>query len=111
MTPIRCWTPSWWAVESVLRRPSRDSIRITDFTPADVFHLAEETGGEAVKSDRADTSFKEMVERIRLRYTLAYNPPESQPGTFRRVMVDLTPQARKWYPAAVLHARPGYWVK
>jgi VWFA-related protein len=82
-----------------------------DFTPADVFHLAEQTGGEAIKSDRADASFKEMVERIRLRYSLAYNPPEAKPGTFRRVTIDLTPQARKWYPAAVLHARPGYWVK
>lgn len=82
-----------------------------DFTPADVFRLAEETGGEAVKSDRADASFKDMVERIRLRYTLSYHPPEAQPGSFRRVTVDLTPQARKWYPAAVLHARPGYWVK
>jgi len=86
-------------------------VQTPDFTPADVFHLAEETGGEAIKSDRADTSFKEMVERIRLRYTLAYHPPEAKPGTFRHITVDLTPQARKWYPAAELHARPGYWVK
>lgn len=82
-----------------------------DFTPADVFHLAEETGGEAVKSDHAGAAFKDMVERIRLRYTLTYYPPEAAPGTFRGVTVELTPQARKWYPAAVLHARPGYWVK
>lgn len=82
-----------------------------DFTPADVFHLADETGGEAIKADRADASFKDMVERIRSRYTLAYHAPEAAQGTFRHVGVDLTPQARKWYPAAVVHARPGYWVK
>jgi hypothetical protein len=64
-----------------------------------------------VKSDRADASFKDMIERIRLRYTLAYHAPESQPGAFRHIAVDLTPQARKWYPAAVIHARRGYWVK
>ena len=82
-----------------------------DFTPADVFKLAEETGGEAVKVDRADKSFAEMVERIRSRYTLAYHAPGGTPGSFRHVAVDLTPEARKWYPAAVIHVRPGYWVK
>ncbi len=93
-------------------RPAPESAnRNADFTPADVFHLAEQTGGEAIKADRADTSFDRMVERIRLRYTLAYHAPEGKPGTFRHVGVDLTPQARQWYPAAVVHVRPGYWVK
>jgi VWFA-related protein len=91
--------------------PKPGEYRNPDFTPADVFKLAEETGGEAVKSDRADASFREMIERIRLRYTLAYHAPEAQPGAFRRITVDLTPEARKWYPAAVIHARRGYWVK
>jgi VWFA-related protein len=92
-------------------RPDAKAGQNTDFTPADVFHLAGETGGEAVKADRADTSFKEMVERIRSRYTLAYHAPEAQPGTYRHISVDLTAEARKWYPAAVIHARPGYFVK
>ncbi len=83
----------------------------TDFTPADVFHLADETGGEAIKADRADTSFKEMVERIRSRYTLAYHAPDAQPGSYRHISVELTTEARKWYPAAMIHARPGYFVK
>lgn len=90
--------------------PAKDGEN-PDFTPADVFKLADDTGGEAVKVDRADTSFAEMVERIRSRYTLAYHAPDAKPGTFRGVTVDLTPQARKWYPAAVIHVRPGYWVK
>jgi len=92
-------------------QPKPGHTQNPDFTPADVFHLADETGGEAIKADRADASFKDMVERIRSRYTLAYHAPEAAPGSFRHVGVDLTPQARKWYPAAVVHARPGYWVK
>ena len=92
-------------------RPEVKPGQNTDFTPADVFHLAEETGGEAIKADRADTSFREMVERIRLRYTLAYHAPEAAPGSFRHVGVELTAEAKKWYPAAVIHSRPGYWVK
>lgn len=82
-----------------------------DFTPADVFKLAEETGGEAVKVNSAARSFAEMVERIRSRYTLAYHAPEAKPGTYRQIAVTLTPDARKWYPAAIVRVRPGYWVK
>jgi len=92
-------------------QPKPGEYRNPDFTPADVFKLAEETGGEAVKSERADASFKDMIERIRLRYTLAYHAPEAPPGAFRHIIVDLTPQARKWYPAVVIHARSGQWVK
>jgi VWFA-related protein len=92
-------------------RPDVRPGQNTDFTPADVFRLADQTGGEAIKADRADTSFKEMVERIRSRYTLAYHAPDAQPGAYRHVTVDLTPNARKWYPAAVIHCRPGYIVK
>ena len=92
--------------------PVKDNeVRDPDTTPADVFKLSEETGGEAVKSDRAEASFKAMIERIRLRYTLAYHAPEAQPGAYRHITVDLTPQAKKWYPAAVVHARRGYVVK
>ncbi len=98
-------------VGRAIRPDQANTGQNTDFTPADVFHLAEETGGEAIKADRADTSFKEMVERIRSRYTLAYHAPEAQPGTYRHIAVDLTAEARKWYPAAVIHARPGYFVK
>lgn len=83
-----------------------------DFTPANVFKLAEETGGLAIKSDRADVTFRDMVERIRLRYMLAYHAPQSaQPGSFRHIHVELTPEARAFYPAAEVHARTGYWVK
>ncbi len=94
-----------------IRPAPEGAARDLDFTPADVFHLAEQTGGEAIKADRADASFDRMVERIRLRYTLAYHAPDGKPGTFRHISVDLTPAARQWYPAAVVHVRPGYWVK
>src|SRR5580692_9616147 len=41
-----------------------------DFTPADVFHLSEETGGEWVKAEQAGVSFNEMIGHIRSRYSL-----------------------------------------
>ncbi len=82
-----------------------------DFTPADVFHLAEETGGEWVKAERAETSFNEMIERIRSRYMLAYHEPSSQPGTFHHIGVTLTEAARRRHPLAELRSRNGYYAE
>ena len=79
-----------------------------DYTPADVYHLAEATGGEAIRVDQPELTFREMVERIRARYTLAYPEPHSTPGTFRHVRVTLTPDAQSRFPIAEVHSREGY---
>ena len=89
----------------------RASSTNPDLTPANVFHLAEETGGEWVKAGEANATFTEMIERIRSRYMLAYHEPESTPGAFRHITVDLSPQARKKYPSAELHTRNGYYAQ
>lgn len=78
-----------------------------DFTPPDVYHIADETGGEAVKADRVTTDFPSMIERIRTRYTIQYNMPANASG-FRNVRIELTPLAKARYPMAVIHARRGY---
>jgi len=82
-----------------------------DLTPANVFHLAEETGGEWVKAGEANATFTEMIDRIRSRYMLAYHEPEATPGAFRRITVNLSPEARKKYPSAELHTRTGYYAQ
>ena len=96
------------------RRPESDrSARYTnpDFTIADVFKIAEQTGGEAVKAEQAGRAFSEMMERIRTRYGLHYKPPEARSGTFRRIRVDLTPEARTRYPNAFIRHRSGYYAQ
>jgi VWFA-related protein len=83
-----------------------------DFTPADVFRLAEATGGEAVRAERAATFFPEMVARIRDRYTVSYHLPEgARAGQFRRLEVTLSPAARRLHPKAEVRARTGYYVR
>jgi hypothetical protein len=82
-----------------------------DYTPSNVMHLAEDTGGEWVKAERADQSFNEMIERIRSRYLLAYHEPASTPGLFRHLSVALTEAAKKRYPLAELRARSGYYAE
>ena len=83
-----------------------------DFTRSDVFHIAEETGGEAVKANRADASFRDMIESIRTRYSIQYAAPEAATaGSFRHIRVELAPDARRRYPNAWIRARTGYVVK
>jgi Ca-activated chloride channel family protein len=83
-----------------------------DYTPADVFKLADETGGEAVTANRAAAFFPQMVARIRDSYTLAYHVPAgAQPGQFRHISVELTPAARSLHLKAQVRARSGYYVK
>ena len=89
--------------------PRRGSYVNPDFTPSDVFKLAAETGGEALESGRLGESFRQMIERIRARYDIQYNAPESAPGVFHRVTVELTAEARKKHAGAVVRARGGYY--
>lgn len=82
-----------------------------DFTPANVYDLSEKTGGEWVKAENAGDSFKDMIERIRSRYMLAYHEPSSSPGMYRHITVRLDDSARKRYPGAELHSRSGYYAE
>jgi len=91
--------------------PSPGQYPDPDYTPANVFHVAEETGGEWVKAGEAGPTFNAMIERIRTRYMLSYHAPESQPGTFRRITVKLSPDAQKKYPAAEIRTRSGYYAQ
>jgi len=93
------------------RAPKPSMYPNPDFTPANVFHLAEETGGEWVKMGRADATFNEMIERIRSRYMLVYHAPEAPKGTFRHIEVALNADARRRFPSAELRFRNGYYAE
>ena len=81
----------------------------SDFSYPNVFRIAEETGGEAIASGKAET-FGEIIERLRTRYTLQYKAPVAAAGEFRKVAVELAAEARKRYPRAVVRARNGYYA-
>ncbi len=81
-----------------------------DFTPSDVFKLAEQTGGEALEARQAGQSFQLLIEHIRSRYRLQYAAPAAPPGAFRHIEVRLGGGARSRYPRAVLRARAGYYA-
>lgn len=86
-------------------------FRNPDFSYANVFGIAEETGGDTIKSDKAGDAFGEILERIRSRYSLHYGSPGGSPGTFHQIRVELAASARARYPKATLRFRKGYFVR
>ena len=72
--------------------------------------IAEKTGGDSIAADDAGPSFRDMMHRIRSRYSLYYPLPEGKPGSTRTIHVELTGEAAKQHPKARVRARTGYMV-
>jgi VWFA-related protein len=81
-----------------------------DFTPANVFRIARETGGEVLSGGDAGRRFRELLERIRSSYSLLLKPGQGETGTYRRLGVRLSEEARRRHPRAEVAARPGYYL-
>jgi len=81
-----------------------------EFTPPNVFKLAEETGGEVFTADKAGERFVEMMERVRLRYNLAIRPQTGVEGSFRHLEVRLSEAARERLGKVEINARTGYYT-
>jgi VWFA-related protein len=76
----------------------------------DMLGIAVKTGGEAVDADDPGHTFREMLRRIRKRYSIYYAMPAGKPGAARKVALDLSPQGRNRYPDAKVLARKGYLI-
>jgi VWFA-related protein len=85
--------------------------RNPDFSWADVFKLSAETGGEVLRTDRADEAFAKLLGNLRERYLITYDAPAAEPNQFRRVKVSLTKEAAKKYGKVLLRVRSGYYTR
>ena len=100
----------------VRKGPRPPAVRPTgytnpDFAPPDVFKISAQTGGEAVEGlGKIDVTFQKMIERARSRYFIQYPAPQAEPGMYRRVRVELSPEASRKYPGASIRARAGYYA-
>ncbi|HTS29781.1 MAG TPA: VWA domain-containing protein [Bryobacteraceae bacterium] len=70
--------------------------------------VAHKTGGEVVNADNPGHAFREMLHRIRKRYSIYYEMPRGIPGRSRTVSVELSEAALQRYPEARVLARKGY---
>jgi hypothetical protein len=72
--------------------------------------IAEDTGGDGVKFDDAGEGLRQMIHRLRRRYTLAYAMPDAVAGERREIEVQLAGDAARRYRQARVRARTGYIV-
>lgn len=86
-------------------------FRNPDFSYSDIFGIAEETGGDAIKSERAGEAFAQILDRIRSRYVLEYTSPGGDAGGYRLIRLELSPAVRARMPNASLRYRKGYYVR
>jgi VWFA-related protein len=85
----------------------------------DIDEVAQQTGGETIYLENAGpmrspaepyVEVRRAIQRMRRRYMLYYDMPESKPGERRRVSIELTPSAQGNHPGARVNARKGYVV-
>jgi VWFA-related protein len=81
-------------------------------SPGDVHKYAKATGGLVVESSdkTAPAKLAEMIDNLRLRYTLGYRPSvEKRQGTFCTIKVELAPDVKKLQKDVVVEAKQGYY--
>ncbi len=76
----------------------------------DMLGVARKTGGETVNADDPGHAFREMLRRMRKRYSIYYAMPADKPGAARQVAVELTAAMKSRYPNAEVLARKGYLI-
>jgi len=84
--------------------------RNPDFSWADVFKISAETGGEVLRTDRADEAFARLLGNLRERYLITYAAPVAAPNQFRRIRVSLSKEGQKKYGKLVIRVRSGYYT-
>jgi VWFA-related protein len=101
----------------VRKGPRPPAARATGYTNPnsalpDVYNMSRQTGGAAMDGiGKISDVFQRLVESIRSRYFLQYSaPPAELAGKFRRIRVELSPEARGRHPDVVIHAREGYYA-
>ena len=72
--------------------------------------LVLKTGGTLLTTAQPGEALREMMQRLRSRYTLYYRMPGGKQGEMRRVEVRLTKDAADRLPDAIIRARGGYVV-
>jgi VWFA-related protein len=103
-----------WAADVVICglivRPRGQSLDFSWPGGEDMLGVAAKTGGETVNANDPADAFREMLRRIRRRYSLYYAMPSGKPGSVRRVTLDLAGSVKARYPKAEVLARKGYII-
>jgi len=84
--------------------------RLLPFRYKGIRDFAIKTGGNMMSTRDAAEGVREMLNRLRMRYSLYYALPPCGPGEKRTVQVELTGEAAAQHPGAIVRARTGYFA-
>src|SRR5262245_20654364 len=76
--------------------------------------FANQTGGEVIKSDKTvvNARLALLIDHLRTRYSLGFSSKKEQAdGSFRRISLALTSEARKRLGDIVIRAKQGYYAR
>ncbi len=76
----------------------------------DMLGVAAKTGGDTVNADDPGHAFREMLHRMRMRYSIYYQMPAGRAGASREVLLQLSARAKARYPNGQVLARKGYRI-
>jgi VWFA-related protein len=76
--------------------------------PPNVERFVTETGGEVIRGAAPANALQPVLQGLTTRYNFQYTAPPAEDGTFRRIRVELTPEAAAKNPGARIKARSGY---
>jgi hypothetical protein len=110
--------PALWEADAVVDGVVVPGVDMTSRLPvpaswlnsSNISDIAQRMGGEAVKVDDPGRAFRQMIQRMRLRYSLLYEMPPSKAGKRRSITVELSSEASLRYHRARIRARDGYVV-
>jgi len=80
--------------------------------PGNVYKYAEQTGGQVMKSSKAEVATKlaELIDQIRTRYSLGYRPASDKPaGKFCEIKLKVSPAVERREGQALVKAKRGYY--
>lgn len=106
----RMWAADVLLCGLIVRLPGNRLGPIPWAGEEDMLGVAKETGGETVNASDPGGAFREMLHRMRKRYSIYYEMPSGKAGTSRKVSVELAAGAKARYPEAVILARKGYTI-
>jgi von Willebrand factor type A domain/PQQ-like domain len=89
----------------------RGPVALPHVTHPGILGFARNTGGEVIEGNRPAARLAEMIRRIKFRYSIHFRPVESSSPRPRRIRVELTAEARRRYPNAVVRARRIYFPR
>jgi hypothetical protein len=75
-----------------------------------VHRFASATGGQVITGTAPAQALAPVLKDLTTRYTFQYTAPSADEGAFRKIRVELAPDAVARVPGARLKARSGYTV-